>query len=121
MIYFDWDRGREDLLAEMRLSLSDIFESTDYTIVRNPTDNEMMNNIYIRGNSKRVAFVIPVKKRQTFTFAFKTDYLAVIQSSGAKLGELKEIKPGRCPYWRKYENLTFDDLRCALSAFVKHK
>ncbi len=121
MIYFDWDRGLEDLLAEMRISLSDIFEETDYTINRNPTNNEKMNNIYIKGDLKRVAFVMPIKKRQTFTFAFKTDYLAIIQSSGAKLGELKEIKPGRYPYWRKYENLTIDNLRCVLSAFVKHK
>lgn len=51
---FEWNKSKEDLLKEMCLALSDVFEETDYTIVRNPTHGEKMNNIYLRGNNKRV-------------------------------------------------------------------
>ena len=59
---FDWNRSKEDLLSEMRIALSDVFDGTDYTIVRNPTQGEKMNNIYRRGSNKRSAFVIPLQR-----------------------------------------------------------
>ena len=31
---FEWNKSKEDLLKEMCLALSDVFEETDYTIVR---------------------------------------------------------------------------------------
>ena len=55
---FDWNRSKEDLLTEMRIALSDVFDGTDYSIVRNPTQGEKMNNIYRRGRNKRSAFVM---------------------------------------------------------------
>ena len=48
---FVWNRSKEDLLSELCLAVSDIFEGTDYTIVRNPTQGEKMNNIYLQGSS----------------------------------------------------------------------
>ena len=121
MEHFDWDRSKEDLLTETRLSLSDIFEGSDYTIVRNPTVGEIMNNIYLCGYSKRLAFLVPVKRKQCFTLAFKIEYLPAVQNSGAKLGELKEIKKGKYPNWRQYEDISYEDLRWMLSAFVCHR
>lgn len=120
MNYFDWDRSREELLTETRFSVSDIFNGTDYTIVRNPTQGEKMNNIYLQGSSRRSAYVVLVQTRQDFTFAFRIEYLPAIQMSGAKLGGLKEIKKNRCSYWKQYENISYDDLRLILSAFVNH-
>ena len=117
---FEWNKSKDDLLKEMCLALSDVFEETDYTIVRNPTHGEKMNNIYLRGNNKRVAYVIPVQSRQSFTFAFNMDYLPIIETSDAKLGELKEIRKNRYPTWKQYENLSYEDLRLVLSAFVQH-
>ena len=117
---FDWNRSKEDLLTEMRIALSDVFEETDYTIVRNPTQGEKMNNIYRKGRNKRSAFVVPLQSRMSFTFAFNTEYLPAIKMSGAKLGELKEIKKDRYPNWKQYTNLSYDDLRLVLSAFVQH-
>lgn len=117
---FEWDRSKEDLLTEMRIALSDVFDGTDYSIVRNPTQGEKMNNIYRKGRNKRSAFVIPLQRRMSFTFAFNTEYLPAIKMSGAKLGELKEIKKDRYPNWKQYTNLSYDDLRLVLSAFVQH-
>ena len=56
----------------------------------------------------------------SFTFAFNTEYLPAIKMSGAKLGELKEIKKDKYPTWKQYTNLSYDDLRLVLSAFVQH-
>ena len=120
MDYFDWDRNREELLTETRFAVSDIFDGTDYTIIRNPTQGEKMNNIYLQGSSRRSAYVVPVQSRQDFTFAFRIEFLPAIQKSGAKLGEPKEIKKNRCPYWKQYENISYGDLRRILSAFVNH-
>ena len=86
---FEWDRSKEDILTEMRIALSDVFDETDNTIVRNPTQGEKRNNIYRKGRNKRSAFVIPLQSRMSFTFAFNTEYLPAIKMSGAKLGELK--------------------------------
>lgn len=117
---FDWNRSKEDLLTEMRIVFSDIFDGTDYSIVRNPTQGEKMNNIYRRGTNKRSAFVIPLQRRKSFTFAFNTEYFPAIKMSGAKLGELKDIKKDKYPTWKQYTNLSYDDLRLVLSAFVQH-
>ena len=117
---FDWDRSVEDLLTETRLAVSDIFEGTQYVIIRNPTNGEQMNNIYLQGKSGREAFVMAHPSTRTFRIVFKTDYLPVIQASGAKLGELKEIRKDRYPNWRVYTDLDLSDLRLVLSAFVKH-
>ena len=110
---FEWNRSKEDLLTEMQLALSDVFDGNDYTIVRNPTQGEKMNNIYYRGSNKRLAFVIPLQRSQSFTFAFNTEYLPVIKMSGAHLGELKEIKKDKYPNWKQYKNLSYSDLKLA--------
>ena len=92
---FDWNRSKEELLTESRTALRDIFEGTNYTMIRNPTMGERMNNIYCNGSDKRVAFLIPLRQSQDFTFVFNIEYLPIIQRSGAKLGELKEIKKNK--------------------------
>ena len=117
---FDWNRSKEELLTESRTALRDIFEGTNYTMIRNPTMGERMNNIYCNGSDKRVAFLIPLRQSQDFTFVFNIEYLPIIQRSGAKLGELKEIKKNKYPNWKQYSHLSYDDVRLILSAFVQY-
>ena len=117
---FDWNRSKEDLLTETRYVLADVLEGTGYTIVRNTTQGEKMNNIYRIGSDKRVAFIVPIQTRNSFTFVFNIEYLPAVQASGAKIGKLEEIKKGRYPNWRQAKDLSYNDLRLALSSFVKH-
>ena len=116
----NWNMTVEDILAESRLLLADIFEGTNYSIMRNPKSGEKMNNVYLKGIDGRIAYIVPKNQRQIFHLAFQTEYLHAVCASGVKIVELKEIKSGRYPNWRWIDNLTFDDLRVALKAIVTH-
>ena len=116
----NWNMTIEDILTESRLLLADIFEGTNYSIIRNPKSGEKMNNLYMSGIDGRIAYIVPKKQRRIFYLAFQTEYSHAVLASGVKSVELKEIKPGRYPNWRWIDNLTFDDLRVAVKAIVTH-
>ena len=116
----NWNMTIEDILTESRLLLADIFEGTNYSIIRNPKSGEKMNNLYMSGIDGRIAYIVPKKQRRIFHLAFQTEYSHAVIASGVKSVELKDIKPGRYPNWRWIDNLTFDDLRVAVKAIVTH-
>ena len=95
-----WKQDLEIVLAAINEDLREIFENSEYHIMRNPTNNETCLNVYRGGSPRRIISLWPKRRDATVDFCMENEYYNRINSQ-IGLPEAQEIKKGKYPGWSK--------------------
>ena len=107
----DWELDLKTILQSIERILKPSFDKKGFAVERNPKESQMSVNIFPKGTTHRdhVISIWPhnSKRKRNVTINVKKDYVLIMQRK-ANLPLAKEVRPGRCFDWDRFDDVTLE-------------